>query len=62
VRLCVEREDVKLVFYHGHNHTLQDLDIVAQPEAIKSHIAGLLRSGMMVKQVEQKKFRSRPRP
>ncbi|KAN0068169.1 hypothetical protein V8E54_013739 [Elaphomyces granulatus] len=56
-RLHVHQEDVvKLVFNHGHNHTLQDLDIVAQPDAIKNHIAGLLRSGMTVKQVEEKVF------
>jgi hypothetical protein len=37
-------------------HSLQDLDIVAQPEAIKNHIAGLLKCGMTVKQVEEKVF------
>ncbi|KAN0067417.1 hypothetical protein V8E54_014507 [Elaphomyces granulatus] len=56
-RLHIHKEDVvKLIFNHRHNHSLQDLDIVAQPDAIKNHIAGLLRSGVTVKQVEEKVF------
>ena len=32
----------KLVFNHGYNHSLQDMDIVAQPDTIKITLQGCL--------------------